>query len=75
MQKNKNNEKSQKNVFTLQEKNLRKGQRIIYEGEVGYVLRVKPLLVIKTRDRIICSTFSTLDKYLSMEGNKLREQF
>ena len=72
MQKNKNNEKSQKNVFTLQEKNLRKGQRIIHEGEVGYVLRVKPLLVIKTRDRIICST---LDKYLSMEGNKLREQF
>jgi len=70
MQKNKNNEKSQKNVFTLQEKNLRKGQRIIYEGEVAYVLRVKPLLVIKTRDRIICST---LDKYLSMEGNKLRE--
>lgn len=72
MQKNKHNEKSQKNVFTLQEKNLRKGQRIIYEGEVAYVLRVKPLLVIKTRDRIICST---LDKYLSMEGNKLREQF
>ena len=33
---------------------LRKGQRIIYEGKEAEVIGVKPLLTIKIKDRIIC---------------------
>ena len=33
---------------------LRKGQIIMYEGEEAKVIRVKPLIVIKTENRVIC---------------------
>ena len=35
---------------------LRKGQRIIYEGKEAEVIGVKPLLTIKVKDRIICGS-------------------
>ncbi len=31
-----------------------KGKRIIFEGEEAYVIRVTPLFVIKTKNRVIC---------------------
>jgi hypothetical protein len=68
MQSKKNNEHSQHNVFTREEEYLLKGQKIIYEGEIACVIRVTPLPVIKTRDRIVCGT---LHKHLRMQGNKL----
>ena len=33
---------------------IRKGQAIMFEGEKGKVIRVKPLLVIRTENRVIC---------------------
>jgi len=37
---------------------LRKGQRIIYEGKEAEVIGVKPLLTIKIKGRIICGSLS-----------------
>jgi len=33
---------------------LRKGKIIMYEGDKAEVIRVKPLIVIKTENRVIC---------------------
>ena len=33
---------------------LCKGQIIMYEGEEAEVIRVKPLIVIKTENRVVC---------------------
>lgn len=33
---------------------LQIGQRIIYNGEEGQIIRISPLVVVKTRNRIIC---------------------
>jgi len=33
---------------------LQKGQRILYEEEEAEVIRLSPLLVIKTKNRVIC---------------------
>jgi len=33
---------------------LEKGQRVIYEGEEAEVVCVTPLIVIKTRHRVVC---------------------
>jgi hypothetical protein len=33
---------------------LRKGQRIIYDGKEAEVIGVKPLITIKIKDRVIC---------------------
>ena len=33
---------------------LRKGQRIIYEGKEAEVIGVKPLITIKIKDRVMC---------------------
>ena len=33
---------------------LKKGQKIIYEGDPAEVIRISPLLVIKTKKRIVC---------------------
>jgi hypothetical protein len=41
---------------------LQKGQRILYEGEEAHVIKVKPLLVIKTRDRVICGALPQVDR-------------
>ena len=35
---------------------LRKGQRIIYEGKEAELIGVKPLLTIKVKGRIICGS-------------------
>ena len=42
---------------------LQKGKRIIYEGEVAEIIRVRPFLVVKTKHRVICGA---LQKKLSM---------
>jgi hypothetical protein len=33
---------------------LEKGQRVIYEGTEAEVVCVRPLIVIKTRHRVVC---------------------
>ena len=33
---------------------FKKGQKILYEGEKAKVISIKPILVIKTKDRIVC---------------------
>ena len=33
---------------------LRKGQRIIYEGKEAEVIGVKPLVIIKLENRVLC---------------------
>ena len=33
---------------------LRKGQRIIYDGKEAEVIGVNPLITIKIKDRVIC---------------------
>ena len=33
---------------------FRKGQIVLYEGEKAEIISVKPLLIIKVEDRIIC---------------------
>ena len=42
---------------------LEKGQRVIYEGEEAEVICVIPLIVIKTRHRVVCGA---LQKQLLM---------
>ena len=50
----------QKDAFSFASKDnrqnspLRKDQTIMYEGEKGKVISVKPLLVIRTENRVIC---------------------
>jgi len=41
---------------------LQKGERILYEGEEAEVISVKPLLVIKTRDRVICGALTQVER-------------
>ena len=33
---------------------FQKGQKILYEGKKAKVISIKPILVIKTKDRIVC---------------------
>ena len=33
---------------------FQKGQNILYEGEKAKVISIKPILVIKTKDRVVC---------------------
>ena len=33
---------------------LQRGQRVIYEEEEAEIIRITPLLVIKTRNRVVC---------------------
>jgi len=37
---------------------LRKGQRVVYEGKEAEVIGVKPLLTLKLKDRIICGSLN-----------------
>jgi hypothetical protein len=37
---------------------LREGQRILYEGKEAEVLAVKPMIILKFKDRIICGSIS-----------------
>ena len=43
-----------KGYFEGEEKYHQKGKRIIFEGEKAYVIREKPLIVIKTKNRVVC---------------------
>ena len=42
---------------------LQKGQRVVYENEEAEVIREKPLLVIKTKSRVICGALQKWLKY------------
>ena len=42
------------NVSPGGQQDLQKGQKVIYEGEAAYVIAVKPVLVVKTKDRVVC---------------------
>jgi hypothetical protein len=33
---------------------LQRGQRVIYEEEEAEIIRITPLLVIKTKNRVVC---------------------
>jgi len=48
------NIKSMKNTSENIYSRFREGQIVLYEGEEAEVIGVKPLLVIKVEDRIIC---------------------
>jgi len=37
---------------------FRKGQIVLYEGEKAEIIDVKPLLIIKVEDRIICGALA-----------------
>lgn len=41
-----------------------KGQKILFEGEEAKVIRVKPFLVIKTKNRVICGALHKLFEYI-----------
>jgi hypothetical protein len=43
-----------KSSFAREGEYYQKGKRIIFEGEEAYVIREKPLLVIKTKNRVVC---------------------
>jgi len=53
-------------TFKSRNDRLQKGQRIIYEGKEAEVIGLKPLLVIKTEDRIICGALHKIIE--SIEG-------
>ena len=36
------------------------GQRVIYEDEEAEIIRVKPILAIKLRNRVVCGALCTL---------------
>ena len=59
----KSNENLLKNTFAWEENFLQKGQRIVYEGDIAYVIRVKPFLVIKSKKGVVCGA---LHKCVSM---------
>ena len=42
---------------------LKQGQRIIFEKEEAEIIRVKPLFVIRTKDRIVCGALQKILKY------------
>jgi len=63
MQSNNNNGTLLKNIFAWEKEYLQKGRRIIFEGEEAYVIRVKPLLVIKTKSRVVCGNLQKKIKY------------
>jgi len=44
-----------RNDFTREDGFLiERGQRVIYEGEEAYIINLKPVMVIKTKSKIIC---------------------
>ena len=40
-----------------------KGQRVFYRDEEAEVIRVTPLMVIKTKDRVVCDALHKRIKY------------
>ncbi len=37
---------------------LREGQRVLYEGKEAEVIAVKPMIILKFKNRIICGSIS-----------------
>ena len=37
---------------------LREGQRVLYEGKEAEVIAVKPMIILKFKNRIICGSLS-----------------
>ncbi len=54
MKSSKSHENLLKNTFAREENFLQKGQRVVYEGDIAYVIRVKPFLVIKSKKGVVC---------------------
>ena len=38
---------------------FQRGQRIIFEEEEAEIIRISPLLVIKTKNRVVCGALQT----------------
>ncbi len=51
-------------IFVTESDCFYKGQRIIYEGEEAEVVKVFPLLVIKTKNRVICGALQNAFKFV-----------
>ena len=47
---------------------LQKGIRIIYEGEEGEIIRVRPFLVIRTKHRVICGALQKEIEYVRRQN-------
>ena len=43
---------------------FQKGQLVLYEGEEAEVMGVKPLLILKMKDRIICGALHAQIKFI-----------
>ena len=50
------------------------GQKFIYDGEEGYIVRAKPLLVMKIRDRIVCGAIQKHLRRASINSVSMSEE-
>ena len=48
---------------------LREGQRVVYEGKEAEVIGVKPMLILKFKDRIMCGSISGQFKLINGSNN------
>ena len=46
--------KSEQNDTSGEVQDIQKGLKVLYQGEAAYVIAVKPVLVVRTKDRVIC---------------------
>ena len=37
---------------------IQKGLKVLYPGQAAYVIAVKPVLIVRTKDRIVCGALS-----------------
>jgi len=51
---NNENKKLIKDLSGCEKQYFQKGQKVVYEGKDAQIIQVKPLLVVKTGDRVIC---------------------
>lgn len=49
---------SHKNTSVSETEHHHKGQRCIYKGEEAHVIRIKPFLVIRTKNRVVCGAIN-----------------
>lgn len=54
MQNNNSNYNLKQSASACGRQNLQKGRKVIYEGDAAYIITVKPVLVVKTKDRVVC---------------------
>lgn len=50
---------------------LRQGQRVMYEEEEAEIIRVTPLLVVKTKNRVVCGALHNKFKHPVVQGRCL----